>query len=90
MGIMLISYHAVLNNSCSDCSSMGVVCIADLSYIVAKRKIEIYECPLHDAVDVVDVVTSDSAFRSLSIEFIGYNADKNPMVEIEVVFAVKL
>jgi len=59
-------------------------------FIVSQREIVVFECPLKDASSVVDFVMRDGDYRSLHINFIGYNDAKLPMVKVEVVFAVKI
>jgi hypothetical protein len=59
-------------------------------FIVSKREIVVFECPLSDASRVVDADLHDSRYRSLSIGFIGYNDADLPMVKVEVEFAVPL
>ena len=73
---------------------MGVICLAkelDISkFITSKREIVVFECSLVVASDVVNAVLHDSAYRSLSIVFVGYGDAGVPLVKIEVEFAVKL
>lgn len=58
---------------------------------IVERHIKVFECPSSDACHVVDFVLSDSRFRSLSIDLIGFidnNGVDLPMVKVEVEYAV--
>jgi hypothetical protein len=53
-----------------------------------KRELVVFECLLSEACSVVAVLLKDSAYRSLNVKSMGYNAEHLPLVSIEVEFAV--
>ena len=62
-------------------------------FLVGRRNLVRYVCPLEKALSVVDALLNDAQFRSLNIRFAGYeecDCGKRPLVEIEAMFAVKL
>jgi len=59
-------------------------------FIVSRREIVRFECLLSECDAVVSAVMKDAAYRSLHIEFCGYDDAHLPIVAIEVEFAVSM
>jgi hypothetical protein len=59
-------------------------------YVASRREIIGFECPLSEALRVVESVLVDPAYRRLRIDFVGYDDSKAPLVSVEVEFAVPL
>jgi len=59
-------------------------------FIVSRREIVRFECLLSECDAVVSAVMKDSAYRSLHIEFCGYDDSHLPIVAVEVEFAVSM
>jgi len=59
-------------------------------FIVSRREIVRFECLLSECDAVVSAVMKDSGYRSLHIEFCGYDDSHAPIVAVEVEFAVSM
>ena len=59
-------------------------------FIVSRTERVVFECLLTECDAVVSAVMKDSGYRSLRIEFCGYDDSHLPIVSVEVEFAVSM
>jgi len=59
-------------------------------FIVSRRELVVFECLLTECDKVVEAVMRDSGYRALRIEFCGYDDSRNPLVSVEVEFAIAM
>lgn len=57
-------------------------------FIVSRREIVRFECPLSECDALVSCVMKEETYRSMHIEFCGYDDAHVPLVAVEVDFAV--